>query len=133
MDERERGRGRREERPKPSRPADNRCSCCGTKVPDPAADDAHLCVEDEQGTVEHCGRKWRASTMREAREKCLAHGFVYHIGKPINPQALLATIKHLVFTNQHPKSFFDDKLSKPGIPSFPAEGKLTITNALRRP
>lgn len=68
MSEQERAKGRREERRKPSRPADLRCSVCRAKVPDPTDDDAHVCVEDPAGPVEHGGRKWRAATMREARE-----------------------------------------------------------------
>ncbi|MBC7658722.1 MAG: response regulator [Chitinophagaceae bacterium] len=43
-----------------------------------------------------------AHTMIEEREKCLAHGFEAHIGKPINPQALLASVKHHVDMNQNP-------------------------------
>ena len=69
MNERERDKQQRTEKRKPLRPADSRCSACGTKVPDPADDDAHVCVEDEKGTVNSGGRKYRVSTMREAREE----------------------------------------------------------------
>jgi len=43
-----------------------------------------------------------AHTMREERDKCLAHGFDDHVGKPINPERLLRSIKTLV--SQAPKS-----------------------------
>ena len=62
MSERDRDKQERRDRRKPTRPAENRCSACGTKVPDPADDDAHVCVLDDTG-------KKRASTMREAREE----------------------------------------------------------------
>ena len=69
MNERERDKQQRTEKRKPLRPAENRCSACGKKVPDPADDEAHVCVEDDKGNVEFGGRKFRASTMREAREE----------------------------------------------------------------
>lgn len=63
MNERERDKQQRNEKRKPLRPAENRCSACGVKVPDPADDEAHVCVPDDTG------KKFRVTTMREAREE----------------------------------------------------------------
>ena len=62
LNERERDKQQRGEKRKPLRPAENRCSACGKKVPDPADEEAHVCVLEGDG-------KFRASTMREAREE----------------------------------------------------------------
>ena len=56
-------------RAKPGRPADHRCAACGIRVPDPADDEAHVCVPDPTGPTTYREQKWRATTARAARKE----------------------------------------------------------------